>query len=227
MRIFIAAAALALACAPSAQAATWKQVTAHAGTSIDQVGITRTADNVLHVAWHKGPDLFHTRIAADGRVGATTPVVSGWSGILDAALTPVPGGLRAFWGGIRTTESTEPNRELNSALSTDGGTSWALQIGSVAPAGAQVYGSDVAAATLPDGTTLQTWSGTLGTWVHAGIDPTTPNVDYQAALGSYGNFPGIAADAAGGRCWRGSRARPGTSACSPRRSAPAVRPPAR
>ncbi len=53
-------------------------------------------------------------IAADGKVGATTPVVSGWSGILDAALTPVPGGIRAFWGGIRTTEShrAQPRAEL-------------------------------------------------------------------------------------------------------------------
>jgi hypothetical protein len=109
----------------------------------------------------------------------------------------VPGGIRAFWGGIRTTESQEPNRELNSALSVDGGATWALQIGSVAPAGAQVYGSDVSAATLADGTPLEAWSGTLGTWVHSGIDPVTPNHDYQAPLGNYGNFPGIAADAAG------------------------------
>jgi hypothetical protein len=203
LRSLVVAAALALIAAPTAQAAPWKQVTATGGTSIDQVGVLRTADGVLHVAWHKrsGPnteDLFHTRIAPDGNVGATTPIVTGWAGILDAALTPVPGGIRAFWGGIRTTESQEPNRELNSALSTDGGASWALQIGSVAPSGAQVYASDVSAATLADGTPLQAWSGTLGTWVHAGIDPAVANVDYQAPLGSYGNWPGIAADASGG-----------------------------
>jgi hypothetical protein len=200
--MLVAAAALALTAAPIAEAAPWKRVTAPGGTSIDQVGTLRTADGVLHVAWHKrsGPnteDLFHTRIEPNGKVGATTPIVTGWAGLLDAALTPVPGGIRAFWGGIRTTDSQEPNRELNSALSTDGGATWTLQIGSVAPAGAQVYGSDVSAATRSDGTPLQAWSGTLGTWVHAGISPATPNHDYQAPLGSYGNFPGIAADANG------------------------------
>jgi hypothetical protein len=194
--------AVALAPAAAAEAAGWKQVTATSGSAIDQVGTLRTADGVLHVAWHRrsGPnteDMLHTRIEPNGRVGATTPINIGWAGMLDAALTPVPGGIRAFWGGIRTTESLEPNRELNSALSLDGGATWALQIGSVAPAGAQVYGSDVSAATLSDGTPLQAWSGTLGTWVHSGIDPATPNHDYQAPLGSYGNFPGIAADAAG------------------------------
>jgi hypothetical protein len=200
LRLLIATGALALTAAPIAEAAPWKRVTAPGGTSIDQVGALRTADGVLHVAWHRrsGPnteDLFHTRIAPDGKVGATTPIVTGWAGILDAALTPVPGGIRAFWGGIRTTESLEPNRELNSALSVDGGATWALQVGSVAPAGAQVYASDVSAATRS--TPLQAWSGTLGTWVHAGITPATPNHDYQAPLGSYGNFPGIAADANG------------------------------
>jgi hypothetical protein len=202
LRIVVATAALALIAAPTAEAASWKRVTAAGGTAIDQVSALRTADGALHVAWHtrSGPnteDLFHTRIAADGTVGATTPIAIGWAGILDAALAPVPGGIRAFWGGIRTTESLEANRELNSALSTDGGATWALTIGTVAPAGAQVYASDVSAATLSDGTPLQAWSGTLGTWLHAGIDPAAPNVDYQAALGSYGNFPGLAADAGG------------------------------
>lgn len=196
------ALALAVATTTSAAAATWKPVTTPGGTSIDEVGTLRTADGVLHVAWHKRSsptteDLLHTRIAPDGKIGATTPIATGWAGMLDAALTPVAGGIRAFWGGIRTTEPEEPNRELNSALSTDGGATWALQPGSVAPAGAQVYGSDVSAATLAGGTTLQAWSGTLGTFVHAGIDPATPNVDYQAALGSYGNFPGLAADSGG------------------------------
>jgi hypothetical protein len=55
----------------------------------------------------------------------------------------------------------------------------------------------VSAATLPNGTTLQAWAGTLGTWVHAGLDPATPNHDLQAPLGQYGYDVGTAVDAAG------------------------------
>ncbi len=197
MKTLFIAAALTLAAAPAAQAATWKQVTAAGGASIDQVGLTRTSDGVLHVAWHKGPDLSHTAISRDGRIGATSPIQSGWTGHMDAALTAVPGGIRAFWGAIRSIDSSDPNRELNSALSTDEGASWQLTPGSVVPGGAQAYGSDASATTLPNGTTLQAFAGTLGTWVHSGLDPATPNTNFMAAIGNYGNYPGLASDAGG------------------------------
>ena len=188
---------LLLAAVPAAHGATWRQVTAPGGASIDQVGALRTADGVLHVAWHRrtGPlteDLLHTRIEPDGRVGATTPIVTGWTGVLDAALVAAPGGIRAFWGGQRSTNTDDPNQELNTALSADGGATWALQEGSIVPGGAQPHGSDVAATTLANGTTLQAWAGTLGTWVHAGLSPATPNHDYMGAIGQYGYLPGIA-----------------------------------
>jgi hypothetical protein len=202
LRILLAAAAVALAAAPTAHAATWKQLTASGGTNIDQVGLLRTSDGVLHVIWHRrtGPnteDLLHTTIAAGGKVGATVPIQSGWATLSNAALTTAPGGIRAFWGGIRTTESTEPNQEMNTALSTDGGTSWALQTGSVVPLGGQSYASSISAATRPDGTPVITWAGTLGTWTHAGLTPATPNFNSQTPLGNYGYDPGIAIDAGG------------------------------
>jgi hypothetical protein len=42
---------LALVAPPAADAAVWRQVTASGGASIDQVGLVRTSDGVLHVAW--------------------------------------------------------------------------------------------------------------------------------------------------------------------------------
>jgi hypothetical protein len=193
----ILAAALVLVAAPAAHAAPWRQVTASGGASIDQVGLTRTSDGVLHVVWHTGGDLLHTAITARGKIGATSPIQSGWTGHMDAAVTPVPGGIRVVWGAIRSTDSSDPNQDLNTALSTDGGASWQLTPGSIIPRGAQAYGSDAGATTLPDGTVLAVWAGTLGTWVHAGLSPATPNFDYQAPLGPYGYNPGIASDAAG------------------------------
>jgi hypothetical protein len=195
--ILAAALALVAASAPAADAAPWRQVTASGGDSIDQVGLVRTSDGVLHVAWHKDRDLLHTAIDRRGRIGATTPIQSGWTGHMDAALTAAGGGIRVVWGAIRTTDPNEPNQDLNTALSTDGGISWQLTPGSIIPLGAQAYGSDASATTLPNGTVLQAWAGTLGTWVHSGLSPATPNSDYQGPLGPYGYGPGLASDAGG------------------------------
>ncbi len=196
LRTLILAAPVALALAPAAHAAGWKQVTASDGANTDQVSLLRTTDGTLHVAWRHGApnadSLMHTAIGPDGRIGATSTVVSGWADVQNPAIVNAPGGIRMFWGGIRTTEPTETNDEMSTALSPDGGKSWALQEGNVVQGGAQAYGSPTAAATLPDATPLQTWSGTLGTWVHSGLTPVTANFDLQAPLGSYGYLPGIA-----------------------------------
>jgi hypothetical protein len=204
MRIRAAAiAVLVAACAASsASAAPWKRVTTPDGASTDQVGLARTGDGVLHLAWSHptGPnteDLNHTVITPRGTIGATTPIQSGWTGFTNAALVVDPGGLRAFWGGFRSTDSADPQRETSTALSPDGGASWVLQPGSVVPGGAQSYGSNLAATVRPDGTTLQAFAGTLGTWVHSGLSPATPNYDYQAPLGPYGYDPNLATDASG------------------------------
>jgi hypothetical protein len=199
----LAVAALIVACAaPSASAAPWKRVTTPDGASTDQVGLARMSDGVLHLVWSHptGPnteDLLHTVIGANGRIGATNPIQTGWTGFTNAAVVVDPGGLRAFWGGFRSTDSSDPQRETNTALSPDGGASWALQPGQVVPDGAQSYGSNTAATVRPDGTTVQAFAGTLGTWVHVGLSPATPNFDYQAPLGQYGYDPNVASDALG------------------------------
>ena len=198
--LLLVAALLALACAGPASAAPWKQVTAPDGASNEQVDLLRSSDGVLHVAWqHRtGPntdDLLHTTLSATGSVGATVPIQSGWAEIQNPALVPAPSGLRVFFGGLRTTDPNDPNDDLNTALSQDGGATWSLQPGSVVAEGTQAYGSPVDATSLPDGTPIQTWAGTLGTWVHSGLSPASPNHDY--ALGNYGYDPGIATDSSG------------------------------
>ena len=199
VRCVMAAVAIAVCGAVPAGAAPWKRVTTPDGSSTDQVGLARTGDGVLHVAWHHptGPnteDLGHTAIARAGRIGATSPIQSGWTGFTNTALVVEPGGLRAFWGGFRTTDSSDPQRETNTALSPDGGASWALAPGQVNPGGAQSYASSHAATVRADGSTLQTFAGTLGTWVHAGLSPATPNHDFMAGR-QYGNDPNLATDA--------------------------------
>lgn len=78
----------------------WDPVTSGGEQSlVSPIGLYRTPDQVLHVAWQRRTggssyDLLHTGIDASGRLRAPTPIVTGWIGILDAALTqyfPAPG----------------------------------------------------------------------------------------------------------------------------------------
>ena len=199
IRCLFVAVLLTVCGAAPADAAPWKRVTTPDGSSTDQVGLARTGDGALHVAWHHptGPtteDLNHTVITPAGKIGATTPIQSGWTGFTNTALVVEPGGLRAFWGGFRTTDPSDPQRETNTALSSDGGASWALKGGQVNPSGAQSYASSHAATVRADGSTLQAFAGTLSTWVHAGLLPVTPNHNFMAGL-QYGNDPNLATDA--------------------------------
>lgn len=148
------------------------------------MALARTADGVLHLVWSHptGPNtnaenLNHTALARNGRLVGTNPIESGWTGFSNAALVVEPAGLRAFWGGLRSTDSSDPHREVSTALSTDGGATWPLQPGSINPGGAQSYASNIAATVRQDGSTLQAFAGTLGTWVHAGLSPGDPNYD--------------------------------------------------
>lgn len=222
MKLLWPALALVLLIAPAAQAAPWQRVTTPDLGSTDQAGVARTADGVLHLAWSQPvtpntEDLRHTAITRNGGLGQTSPIQSGWAGFTNAALVVDPGGLRVFVGGQRSIDPSETNDELSTVLSTDGGTSWALQPGNVVPDGGQAYAYPIAAATLPSGETLQTWAGSLGTWVHAGLSPASPIFDYQQPHGPYGYDPNIAVDAGGnamlawyssGSAGRGVRAQP-------------------
>src|SRR5947209_14066721 len=159
MKLAAAAAAIVLAMLPAAAnaASPWHQVTASNGGNIDQVGLLRTADGTLHVAWQirtggNTYDLRHTSISPSGAVQATTSIVTGWAGLNNPALVTAPGGtLRVFFGGIHTTAFDDPNQDLNTATSGDGGATWTVQPGDVAAPGDQAYGSPVAATAVGGG----------------------------------------------------------------------------
>ena len=52
VRCLIVAVLIAGCGAAPAGAAPWKRVTTPDGSSTDQVGLVRTGDGVLHLAWH-------------------------------------------------------------------------------------------------------------------------------------------------------------------------------
>lgn len=149
-----------------------------------QNGVARTPDGILHVAWQRlRPDgageVMHTPISPAGAVGASTPIVTGWSSVGDPSLIAQGGTLTAFFAGTPTTETGNPQDGLDMAASGDGGASWAV-------AGNAIYRGEFSGVSVPSavafgGTFLESWYAPDGTVVHAGLDPNTP------AKHGYGN----------------------------------------
>jgi hypothetical protein len=201
LTLAVAAGAGALvAFAAAAQAGTttrWERLTALDDGVTFQVGVARTGDGVLHSAWLRTEpgatrSLHHTAIARNGRFGATTPIQTGWTFMANPDLLASAGGLRVFFGGQRTTVTGDPNTEMNTATADISGAAWALQPFNAAQ-GAQAATDAGAAAPLD--TPFVSWGATLGVFVHRGVDPATPNFDYQGALGGCcGYSPDLAVD---------------------------------
>src|SRR6476661_8537103 len=99
-----------LALAGSAPAASWKPFTTGKQGNSDVIGVARTADGVLHVAWVRrgapnSDSLMHTAISPGAKLAPANTILTGWNGVGSPALLAVPGGgLRVFFGGIRTTD---------------------------------------------------------------------------------------------------------------------------
>jgi hypothetical protein len=187
-------------------AATWKPVTGST-SSIQQVGTVRGAlpSAALHVVWARDTpgsagstqDILHVAIGADGSVGRPTTVAGGFSGVSNPAIVNGAGGsLEVFFGGIQCT-SPSCAIGLFSSTSTDGGATWSPP--TLVINADQAYASDVNASSLPDGTPFETWSHTTGVTVHRGVDPNSPDFDYQGAMGAgcCGYESNLASDGAG------------------------------
>jgi hypothetical protein len=79
----------------------------------------------------------------------------------------------AFFSGVQTLVTGDPHEGVNSAVSADGGTTWAL--GPTAVAAGDLAGSRAASVAFgPDGL-LASWYAGEETVVHFGTDPTTTN----------------------------------------------------
>ena len=208
-RALLALAAF-LVLVPSAFAGTpgkWTMVSQANLSNIDEINLTRTNDGTLHAIWHAPnaantahDDLMHAAIAANGGVAAATPITQDWAGITHSpeVLTMPDGSLRAIFGGLHSTDSNDPNLNMNTATATSDGASWLLQPGTIVK-GDSAYASDVGAALFTDGTPAISWGGTgSGVFVHRGLDPNTPNFPLSTPSGKCCNYsPDVAVDQSG------------------------------
>jgi hypothetical protein len=193
-------AIVALAAGPAAAgpAGGWTRVTDPGGRNIDQIGLARTVDGVLHVAWTTGhgagPGLFASTISPAGEPGgAPVPIQTGWETMSSPALLATPTGLLALWGG-QSPGSGEG--EVYAATAAADGASWSFA-GRVSPLDSDAYASDrIGAATGTDGTPLFSWSLSFRLITHLGLDSSTPNQTWQTTCCAY--VPGIGVDAATG-----------------------------
>src|SRR3954451_17532291 len=116
MNRVIAVTALAVLCLAAPALAgtpgTWTRLTSSKGLNIDEIGLARTADGVLHVAFQSPgsidpahPDIFERPVGVDGTVGIAVAVQSNWASLNSPDLVTAQDGtgLAAFFGGIRTT----------------------------------------------------------------------------------------------------------------------------
>lgn len=172
--------ALVAAIAPAGAGATWTRFSPLAVSSVfSHVGITRSADGVLHVAWlanenSQSETVMHTSFSPAGKLGATTTMSSGWSTLDPPALLTAPDGstLVGYWGGII---QNDPNhQELNAASSTNGGATWTLTPYNLVSG--QEVGMDTMSAARLGNNYYQAW----GAFLHFG-NTTSPVFQFTAS----------------------------------------------
>jgi hypothetical protein len=207
----ICAALTGCALAPVAASATvpghWDPVTAPTGANIDQVALLRDSSGSLHVVWHQEPAgssvgtaLIQTTISANGKVGASHTIFSGWVGVGDATVMRAAGGqILLFVPATRSVNGLDPFQSIEEWTSSDNGATWTVAPQPVAFNGG--FADPVGGAVGPDGVTpFVSWGTTDGLWVHRGTDPNVPSANLQSASGfnCCGYDPAVVADGATG-----------------------------
>jgi hypothetical protein len=106
------------------------------------------------------------------------------------------GSLRAFFGGIKSTEPGNTNNALNTATAPADGSSWTVVPGRVS-GDSNAYVSPTGAAVTKDGGFVEATTSTFGLTFHYGLTQTTPTVEVPGNCCYY--QPGIAVDSVTGQ----------------------------
>jgi hypothetical protein len=195
--VAVAVAILIPAAGAQAAPSPWKPLGTSGQLNVsDVVGLARTADRSLHVAWFRRTpdglyDVLQTPVAPAGGIGAPVPIVTGWASVEGPSLIAQGSALSAFFSGTQTTTTGDPHEGVDMATSGDGGASWSLVPSAVASG--DFASSRDAAVVLSGSTFVQSWYAGEETVVHAGLDRSVPA---QRGYGS-GTDQALAADASG------------------------------
>jgi hypothetical protein len=201
--VLVAASITAVASAVVATAGPpgiWTRVTDGNGRNIDEVGLARTNDGVLHVVWLRrksglNESIMHTSISAAGKLGSTSPVLEGLKAAGNPDVVRLPDGkLRAFFPGLG---DTNEDGGVKAATAPPSGVGWTREgvrvsstVSSVGPGGAAVTKS---------GESVFPYSLSFHLAFHVGLDPTVADKEIQPDNKCCDYLPALATDAQSGQ----------------------------
>jgi hypothetical protein len=204
--VALAIAVLTLAAAVIASSATagppgsWTRVTDKNGRNIDQVGLARTGDGVLHVAWKRrnGPTndgIRHTPISPAGKVGSAGVVLDGFKSAGDPDVVATPDGkLRVFFNGLGDTVDAAG---VVSATAPASGGAWkreGVRVSSITSAL-----DSVGAAVTGAGQPVFSYTRSFAVGFHVGLDPAVTDTQVQPDKQCCDYMADLATDAKGGQ----------------------------
>jgi hypothetical protein len=196
-RLIPALAACALVVLPATAAAgppgTWTRMTGTEGGAhtTDQLGLVRTADGALQMAYTVDPqsgndDILHKAISKDAQSVSGPETVLVYPALNNAvAMVPGPGGgLRIFFGGLDNVSIFDGFMRTMTA-GADGKT-WSDPVAASnnTAQGHPVYaGAGLSAAVGKDGNPISAWgeSQPQGNGYHLGLDPSAPDASLGGA----------------------------------------------
>ncbi|HTG48095.1 MAG TPA: hypothetical protein VK646_10615 [Actinomycetota bacterium] len=173
---------------------TWTKITTGKVSIINEPGLYRTSDGVLHVVYEREvgtvSSIGHTAIAPTGAVKLKNLAVTGWQSIVhDPKAIGMPGGgVRLVFGGV---QSINPgywtDGRTYTATGTKAGTGWVVPMEAIGLShnGAASYGTG--AVTLADGTPIAGFPlNNVYTW-HVGTSEVDPDqtIDFGSGTSLY------------------------------------------
>ena len=180
----------------------WSQVTASGTQIIDDVGLVRGADGLLHVIWTQGTTagrqkIIDSPIGPGGTPAARVTIASSVYLATDPDATATPSGLDAFWNGIQSNTPSSPEGTFEATRPVRGG-HWKLS-GNIPPLPAVPFtSSSDSAGTASDGKPWVAFTGTDSlVAVHLGHRET----QLPPKVGCCVYNPGIGTDGATGVSW--------------------------
>jgi len=164
---------------------TWTKVTGIGGgvTGGEEIGLERTSDGKLHVAWTRtgaSPGLFHSALSADARTVSNPNLIVAPSRGINNRVDLVAGsggGLRAFFSGLSDAAFSD---RMGTATSGRDGRAWAVQQTAASNGsfggGSPVYASSgISGLNGAGGTPISIWGDSApgAGGYHVGVDPST------------------------------------------------------
>ena len=188
LALTLTAASIGLATSPvsAGPPGHWTKISTGKVSLINEPGLYRTADGVLHVVYEREvgtiSSIGHTAIKATGAVKLKNVAVGGWDSLIhDPKAVGMPGGgIRLAFGGIRDTSTMDYwiDGRIYAATGNGSGSSWNLPMQAIGIShfGYASYGTG--ATTLTNGTPIASFplNSTL-TW-HVGTNDGDPDGVY-------------------------------------------------